>query len=104
MSVQPTAADLRTQALQLLDEAIQKPPAELKAEVDVAEQRIATLRDVLIDQLRSGSVAEARAALDSVNVALTLVVGLEYPMGGLQRNMLEDAREVLKGLTLTAPH
>ncbi|MBV9328260.1 MAG: hypothetical protein JO352_31480 [Chloroflexi bacterium] len=103
MSQQPSALELRSQALHLLDDAIQKPPAELKAEVDVAEQRIARLRDVLIDDLRAGSTPDTRAALDQVNVALTLVVGLEYPMGGLQRKMLEDARAVLDAVTLPPP-
>ncbi len=76
------------------------PPAELKAEVDVAERAIVALRDALIVSLRSASEAGARRALDQVNIALSLVVGLEYPMGGLQRSMLEGARSVLQAVAL----
>jgi hypothetical protein len=42
---------------------VDKPPAELKGEVDVA---------------------------------LSLAVGLEYPMGGLNRDMLKQARSALE--------
>jgi hypothetical protein len=87
---------LCAEAIHLLDDALEKPPAELRAEVDVAERKIATLRDELIERLRASSDGQTRTALDKVNVALTLVVGLEYPMGGLQRKMLEQARTTLQ--------
>lgn len=40
--------ELCREAILLLDDAMQKPPAELKAEVDVAERAVAALRDELI--------------------------------------------------------
>jgi hypothetical protein len=92
----PATADLCRQAIQLLDAAIEKPPAELKAEVDVAECGVVAVRDALIERLRSGSNADTRSALDHVNAALSLVVGVEYPVGGLQRGMLEQARAALQ--------
>jgi hypothetical protein len=92
---QRSAADLCREAIQLLDAATRMPPTELKAEVDVAERTIASLRDALIMRVRSGGDPDTRSALDKVNVALTLVVGLEYPLGGLQRTMLEQARATL---------
>ncbi|MDQ6670871.1 MAG: hypothetical protein M3069_09000 [Chloroflexota bacterium] len=87
--------DRRCEAVRLLDAASAMPPADLKAEVDSAEQVIVALRDLLIDRLRSTPSPAVRDALDRVNAAASLVVGLEYPMGGLQRTMLEDARTVL---------
>ena len=89
-------ADSCREAIRLLDEALEKPPAELKAEVDVAERAVAALRDELIERGRAAPDASIRAALDHVNVALSLVVGLEYPMGGLQREMLIQARSALQ--------
>lgn len=89
-------SDLCGEAIRLLDDALQKAPTELKAEVDVAEQSVAMLRDELIERLRAAADPHTRRALDKVNVALTLVVGLEYPMGGLQRSMLEQARTTLQ--------
>ena len=76
---------------------MQKSPTELKEEVDVAERAVAALRDELIDLVRAAPEPGLSAALERVNVALTLVVGLEYPMGGLQRNMLDEARATLQG-------
>ena len=75
---------------------MQKSPADLKAEVDSAERAVAALRDELIERLRAAADPRTRDALNTVNVALTLVVGLEYPMGGVQREMLEQARDALQ--------
>jgi hypothetical protein len=87
---------LRDDALRLLQDALQKPPTELKAELDDAERAVVALRDLLIDRLRQAPTDAVRAALDQVNVCLSLVVGLEYPMGGLQRQMLDQARAALE--------
>ena len=88
-------SDPRQEAIRLLEDALQKPPTELKAEVDVAERAVVRLRDSLIDQLRAGAEPRVRSELDRVNVALSLIVGLEYPMGGLQRDMHQQALSVL---------
>jgi hypothetical protein len=57
---------------------------------------VAALRDGLIARWRESPGEQVSASLDRVNVALSLVIGLEYPMGGLQRQMLEQARSVLE--------
>lgn len=100
--------DLARDAIRLLEDAINKPPAELKAEVDVAERAIAALRDALIERLRSLALPLGEAssrgegsdslhtALDRVNAALSLVVAVEYPSGGVQRDMLDQARQELQ--------
>lgn len=95
-SASPQPAELCGEAIWLLDAALSKPPAALKAEVDVAEVAVVALRDQLIRVWRSSPAPSIRAALDSVNAALSLVVGLEYPMGGLQRDMLKQARSALQ--------
>lgn len=91
----PTPTELCEAALRRLDDALGKPPGELKAEVDLAEQAVAALRDNLIHHWRESPSPSVRASLDQVNVALSLIVGLEYPVGGLQRQLLEQARAVL---------
>lgn len=88
--------DLRREAVRLLNAAADTSPAELKAEVDEAERALVGVRDALINRLRTVPDDDARAALKRVNMALSLVVGLEYPMGGLQRTMLKDALTVLQ--------
>jgi hypothetical protein len=93
--------DLKQRALQLLDDALRRPPRELKAEVDEAERAVVALRDQLIDRVRQsedGPYPALRHALDQANVALSLVVGIEYPVGGLQRELIKQAHEVLAAL------
>ncbi|MCA1647317.1 MAG: hypothetical protein LC797_18285, partial [Chloroflexi bacterium] len=85
----PAPSQLCEEAIRLLGDALGKPPAELKAEVDVLERTIVALRDALIDRLRQTPTDPVRSTVDRVNVALSLVVGLEYPVGGLDRNMLK---------------
>jgi hypothetical protein len=84
------------EAIRLVEEALGKPPAELKAEVDVAERTIACVRDELIERLRAAPDPELRIALDNVNAALSLVVGIEYPLGGIQRDLLKQAHAALE--------
>lgn len=95
-----SVVELRQDAVRLIDDALQKPPAELKAEVDDAERLVVGLRDALIERLRGGD-ASVRTALDNVNAALSLIVGIEYPLGGLQRSMLDQAHKALQQVQLT---
>jgi hypothetical protein len=53
------------------------------------------LRDELIAELRTSG---RRTGLDRVNAVLSLVVGLEYPAAGIQRNLIEQARDALQAL------
>src|SRR5207247_455289 len=87
--------DLLQRAIDLLDAALDKPPAELKAEVDTLERTVAALRDDLIERLRAQPDAALAAALKNVNTALSLIVGVEYPVAGIQREMLQQARTVM---------
>lgn len=98
---QPVHDDDARTAVETLERALDLPPAELTAEVDVAERAIARLRNRLIAELRAApagdDTARRRQALDAANVALSLVAGVEYPAAGLQRKLLEQARDVLTG-------
>ncbi len=67
--------------------------------MDVAEKAINRMRDRLIDDARKAPPehqAVLRAALHQTNVALSLIVGVEYPATGSQRKPLEMARDVLQ--------
>jgi hypothetical protein len=90
----------RTAAIEALEHALGLPPAELTAEVDVAERAIARLRNRLIAQLRAAPSEDdtrgLRQALDAANVALSLVAGVEYPAAGMQRKLLDQALTVLR--------
>ena len=93
----------RTAAVEALEQALGLPPAELTAQVDVAERAIARLRNRLIAELRAAQTGEdtgqCRQTLDTANVALSLVAGVEYPAAGIQRELLEQALKVLRAAT-----
>jgi hypothetical protein len=92
--------DDRRGAIEILERALDLPPAELTEQVDVAERAIARLRNRLIAELRAATTGEdtrgLRGALDAANVALSLVAGVEYPAAGIQRTLLEQAIDVLR--------
>jgi hypothetical protein len=96
-------AHLRAEALRLLEDALKKRSTELKSEVDDAERAVAVLRDAWIDRLRAHPMPWLRQNLDVTNVSLSLIVGLEYPMGGLQRDMLDQARQALERVEVEPP-
>jgi hypothetical protein len=92
--------DERLSAIATLEGALDLPPAELTAQVDVAERSIARFRNRLIAELRAAPAGDdarrLRQVLDAANVALSLVAGVEYPAAGLQRTLLEQAVKVLR--------
>lgn len=80
-----------------LDHAIGLPPLELGQEVDKAERAVVRVRDDLIAKLRGDAeqpdATRWRAALSHANTALSLIVGVEYPVEGVKREPLKQARE-----------
>ncbi len=86
-------------AIQALDHASGLPGGKVGEPVDEAERATVLLRDGLIDRLRqdgSDASAEYRSSLKQVNAALSLIVGVEYPVGGVHRKLLKLARETLQ--------
>jgi hypothetical protein len=94
----------RGQALEPLEVALRCPPRQVGEFADAAERALVGLRDELIDWLRahpeSGEWARWRATLDRVNAILSVVVGVEYPAAGVQRQPIEQARDALNDLDL----
>jgi hypothetical protein len=92
--------DLCAQAQAMIAAALQQQPPQFGQDVDEIERTIVRLRDGLIARLRQeqaagGDTARPRRALDPVNAALSLVVGVEYPAGGIQRKLLAQAGTAL---------
>ncbi len=85
-----------------LERAIELPPLQLSQQADVAERAIVSARNRLIDRLRqhgdSPRAAAWHSALDELNIALSLVVSGEYPAAGVQREPLEQARDILRSI------
>lgn len=88
-----------------LDAARGADPLTLQRESARAERAVARLRDGLIARLRAAPSAEdtarPRAALTQINVALSLTIGGEYPVGQIERRFLGDASGVLRGVANT---
>jgi len=97
-------AQLKQRAVEALEQACAMKPAETKHEVDVAEVALLQLRDALIVQHRASQATQAaqrwRPTLDQVNAVLSLVVGLEYPAGGIQAKTIANALTALKAIQL----
>jgi hypothetical protein len=93
--VSPETRERCARALSLLESARKRPPAELSSEVDDAERLLVGARDALIERLRHDS-GSPRGALDHLNAALSLVVGVEYPGAGIQRSVLDQAGQAIR--------
>ena len=93
-------ADQSGEATATLEQLLVIRPHLRYQEVDVAERAIVRLRDNLIDQLRQeNSETEARrlrTKLERLNVAISLIVGVEYPAAGIQQQLLDQAYDALK--------
>ena len=83
-----------------LDRSVNLHARDIEREMDQVQRDTARLRDDLIECRRSGAAGAsvADAALEAVNIALSLIVSVEYPVTSIQRKALERARDVLKPL------
>ena len=83
-------ASLRDDSVAALERALRLKAEDLGKEVDMAERLVVRLRDCLIEWIRLGDSAGHRWQTAF------------YPAGGIQRSLLEQARESLKALQADA--
>ncbi len=92
------------EAIEAIDRVLATPPRDRHQIVDFGECAIVELRDCLIERYRqAGDPSEKqrlRSELDQVNLALSLITGIEYPGAGIQEKTILPAREVLGKLDL----
>jgi len=85
-----------------LDAARGLAPAPLQREIARRERDLTQLRDGLIARLRAAppgdAAADTRAALTGVNTALSLLFGVEYPSGAIERELLTQASATLRSV------
>lgn len=86
-------------ALEKLNNALDLPSHKMTFRVDIAENAVARLRDILIDDYRSAAsldrANEIRGLLETVNIVLSLITGVVYPAGGFEKSGIESARNLL---------
>ncbi len=94
-------AEQRKAVVASLDRLLEASPYPRFQELGTAEQAIVRLRDDLIERLRQDGASDEtprlRGLLNRANIAISLVVGVEYPAAGVKRQLLEMARDALKG-------
>ena len=73
-------------------------PREIQKKIEQIERELVTMRDELILHCRqeAGTAAPMQAQLEQVNVALSLVVAVKYPVTSIQRSALKQSHELLK--------
>jgi hypothetical protein len=73
-------------------------PREIQKKIEQIERELVTMRDELILHCRQedGAGGPMQAQLEQVNVALSLVVAVEYPVTSIQRSALKQSHELLK--------
>ena len=84
------------QLIQELERASKLHAREVEKEIDRIQREAVSLRDDLIDRVRRLHSKSALQHLERVNVALSFLVMVEYPVTTLQRAGLEQARDTLK--------
>jgi hypothetical protein len=93
---------LQQAALAAVEYCLTLLPIHCLSDVDAAERAINKLRDRLIEGVRRAEpgahATMLQDALDRTNIALSLIVGVEYPATGTQRKPLEMARDTLRDL------
>jgi hypothetical protein len=99
--------DACQRAIEHLEQAVDLPVPDLKREAAAAERETVRVRDVLIERLRAAPddprADGVRLALDRVNGALALVLGVEYPVGPVNRQKLTQARTALAAVLADDP-
>ncbi len=90
--------NLAADAYKSVETALGLVPIKCLSQVDFAERAIVRMRDALIDELRRepNKDEKYRRALERANVALSMVVGVEYPATGSQQKSLQMACDVLR--------
>ncbi len=93
-------AGLCQKAVEQIEFALKQPPVKLDADADRSEQTLVHLRNALIGKHRqSRDLVEAQTAnkhLRQVNIAISLVAGVEFPATGIHRKGLKEAKGVLE--------
>jgi hypothetical protein len=102
-------ASLSEQRQKIIDElacAAKLPGRDAEIRADQIQRDLARLRDGLTERLRSGRNGPAfgkdHAGLKAVNVALSLVASVEFPITSVQRSSLQEAHDELTKVPLEA--
>lgn len=101
-----TSKDLDEALLKRIIERLEglrgQTPFQVETVMREVELALVDFRDGLIEAVRTRGRKELRSALHQADTALSLIIVLEHPVGGKEREKLEEAIELLKTLKATA--
>ncbi len=93
---------LAAEALAALDDALGQAPNKDGPKLTQASQRLAVLRDALIErERRSGGSAGSSAELETVNGVISLALAAHFPLGPIPWPSVRQGREALARLADT---
>jgi hypothetical protein len=94
-----TLRDCCQAALRVLDRVLEEPPDRMTGDLPAAVRGIVCVRDWLIARRRAepGS-PEVQERLDRTNAILSVVTAGEYPLVGVRRQRIVEARDALAAL------
>ena len=86
-------------ALAVLDRVLEEPPDRVTGDLPEAVRALVRLRDQLIEQRRlDPNSRQIEERLDQTNSIISVVTGGEYPLVGVRRQRVEEARDALSEL------
>jgi hypothetical protein len=86
-------------ALSVLDRVLQEPPERMAGDLPEAVRGLVCVRDWLIARRRAEpGDGDVKERLDRTNAILSVVTGGEYPLVGIRRQRIVEARDALRQL------
>jgi hypothetical protein len=97
-----TGEEAGREGLRRIDEALSGKPKKDSGALTEATRMLCLYRDSLIEASRSGRPQD-RERLSHINAIVSVVAGVQFPLGEPPWEELEKARGWLSDLLLTAP-
>ena len=86
-------------ALRVLDRVLEESPERMTGELPEAVRALVRLRDRLIELRRADRGSrDLQERLERTNAILSVVTGGEYPLVGVRRQRIVEARDALRQL------
>ena len=94
-----TVVEELTTIIGMLDGAAARTPEQLPEAADTIERKLTRLRDRLIETQRRQSTGQSFGQsnlLEQINIAISLIVSVGFPGGGIHRDALRQTRRLLQ--------
>jgi formate dehydrogenase major subunit len=86
------------EALAAIDQVLADRPNKVGHDFSAATHHLAIWRDTLVQRWRYSAAENDRRALETVNVALSVILGGQFPLGQVPWPEIERVRQELRAL------